>query len=77
MDVAHQGTLPKATAQQSCFPWPSDGSSTATGLSFCRTSHTFTVPSLLPVTSSAVPFPMLRPPTPSISLMMELWPFAE
>ena len=70
---------PKATVQQSrpllLSPSDLDGLITATGSIFCRGSHSFTSPSLLPVTISGAPSPMLSPPTPSIALMISLWPF--
>merc|ERR1719171_1719428 len=61
--------VPNATVQQSAGFSPSIGSSDNTG-SCWRGSHTRTVPSRDPVTSSGAPKPTFRPPMPSIALMI-------
>eukprot|EP00961_Rhodomonas_salina_P120606 1623062-Rhodomonas_salina.3 len=47
--------FPNATVQQSRAVSASLGSKLATGTSFCLGSHTFTAPSLPPVTISGAP----------------------
>ena len=69
--------IPNATAQQSLLVSPSAGSMVATGASFCRVSHTLTLPSLLPVTISGAPPPIPSPPHPSIALMISECPLTE
>ena len=69
--------IPNATVQQSLLVSPSAGSMVATAVSFCRVSHTLTLPSLLPVTSSGAPPPIPSPPQPSIELMISECPLTE